>query len=163
ERLGVLALAGGLAPTLLLGVAAPDDRIVGAVGAGHVQRIDLRVLGEVSADLRAAVADGEPAAVDERLERALEVGADVPVDRVHLADDDLVLGEELVEEVHRRDRRDIAGAEDERDLSGPALRLAVDPPLARRLALLEPNLGGEAAEHDLVLGVGGEDAGDLVS
>src|SRR5207244_3802852 len=51
--------------------------------------------------------------------------------------------------------RDVAGAEDERDLAlGFGLLraplLAVDAALRRRLALLDPDLGADAAHHHLV-------------
>jgi hypothetical protein len=61
----VLLVALLLALLLLLGVTAPDDRVVGAIGAGHVQGVDLGVIGEVGADLGAAVDHGEESVVDE--------------------------------------------------------------------------------------------------
>ena len=78
-----------------------------------MERADLRVLRGVATDLGAAAHHREDALVDERSQRLFEDRPERLVDRVHLEEDDLVLDEELVEYIHRRDRRHVPAAEHE--------------------------------------------------
>jgi hypothetical protein len=129
KRPRVARVVLGFALRLLRGIAAPHDRVVRAVAAGDVQRVDMRMGRQMRAHLGAAVDDLEEAVVDQARERALQVRAEHLIDGVHLQDDDLVFGEQLVEHVHRRDGRNVAGTEHERDLALRGLRLAVDAAL----------------------------------
>ncbi len=120
------------------------------------------MIGEVLADLDAAVADLEVALVDERAERVLDDGAEGLVHRVHLEDADLVVDDELVEHVHGGDGALVAGAEDDADAALAGLAgglLTVDAPLGGPLAGLDPDVAGHAGEERLVDEVLREDAG----
>src|SRR5439155_25324183 len=107
----------------------------------------LRARRRMRADLRAALDDGEPAAIDERTERIGEHRPERLVDGIHLEEDDLVLDEELVEYIHRRDRRHVAAAEDEAH-AALGLLLAIDRALRRRLAFLDPDVCRDAHEEE---------------
>ena len=74
--------------------------------------VDERMVDEQRAHLGAAVDDAEIAARHERLERALEIRSDPLVHRIHLEDAHHALDEHLAGDVHRRDARHVAGAED---------------------------------------------------
>lgn len=159
----LLLLSRLLAPRLLGGVTAPHDRVVGAIAARDVQRVDLRMRRQVRADVGAAVDDGQEAVVDQRAEGLLEVRPAVGVDRVHLEDDDLVLDEQLVEKIHGRDARHVAGPEHRarpcpcdlraRGRCGPGSPAC--PSGFHTSAVSPPNI-------ELVLAAGWEDAHDLL-
>jgi hypothetical protein len=92
-----------------------SDGIEGAIAAGDVNLIDQRMIAQLFADLRAAVGKAQESAVDERLERIFEDRPEILVYRIHLENANGAVGDEFVEHVERRDRRDVAGAQHECD------------------------------------------------
>ncbi len=98
--------------------AAPDDEVVGGRAAGDVHVGDALVLREVGAHVAAAGDDAQDAEVDEGSECRLVCREQRVEGRVELEDDDAVVGDELVEDVERGDRGDVAGPEDEADPAG---------------------------------------------
>src|SRR5262249_46706481 len=65
---------------------------------------------------------------------------------------DLVVDDQLVEHVHGRDRRLVAGAEDHADAAVAVRPFAIDPSLRRLLAGLDPDVAGDASQEQLVDG-----------
>ncbi|PRQ09832.1 hypothetical protein ENSA7_04430 [Enhygromyxa salina] len=153
ERPLVDPLPRGLAARSLVGISTPYDCIVGRVGAGHVDRVDLGVLAQVLAHLDPAVDHPHEAGVDQRLERALDVRAVDLVDRVHLEQHHLVIDEQLVQHVGRAQEDLVARAHDQRDLAGPGLTAGlapVDPALLGQGPGLEPQVDVPPGEQRLV-------------
>ncbi len=102
------------------------------------------------------------ALVDGGGEGALDERPDVRVDRVHLEHADLALDEHLVQNVRRRNRGHVAGAQHQRHLALPLLGLALVMDGGARVdvgrlgARLHPDFGGEAGELRLVERAGGK-------
>src|SRR5690349_9040467 len=116
DALGEQRLSAGFTRGAL-GARTPDNGVESLIRAGDVDLLNAGMITQVRALLRPAVDDAQVAAVDQRAERDLHEWAKVGVDGVHLADDDLILVEELVEDVERADAGLVASAEDERDLA----------------------------------------------
>ena len=154
DRCVDLRLVGRLSPGPLI-AGAVDDGIVRGRAAGHVDRVDGVVRGEVLAHLRAARRKAHHARLDELGEDDLEERLEVRVDRVHLEQHHLTLGIQLVEHIERRDGRDVARAEHERHT--PLGRLALVERahgLGERLgrhARLHPYVGRHAGQEDAVV------------
>lgn len=142
-------------------VGAPHDGVVGAIAAGHMDGVHIVVGGEVRALGRAAVDEPQPAALGELGEDPLELGPQIGVDRVHLGDDDLTLGVQLVQNVDGGQGGDVARAEHQ--CHPGRLRTAAvlsGRPLAHLLgcgARPHPDLGRVATEQQPVPAGGGED------
>jgi hypothetical protein len=139
----------------------PDDGVEGLVRASDMDLLDAGVVAQIRALRRATVDDAQIAAVDQRAERDLDQRAEIGVDRVHLADDDLVLVEELVEDVERADAGDVAGAEDERNLAGVRRPIDAGLILAQVLlgdARLHPHIRRQPSEEEAIVGRLREDA-----
>ncbi len=127
--------------------------------------LDERVVTEVVAFFGAAVSDAEVAVVDEIGEDLGEDRPEILVDRIHLEDRHLVLHEQLVHGIHRRNRSDVPGPEHETDPARTVGILAVDDRLrcsqvVGRDAGLHPDLGTYPRPQQLVVHVGGEHADD---
>ena len=136
---------------------APHDEVVGLVRAGDVHVADARVIGEIRADLRAAVDDCEVPSLDEGPQGPLEQRAEVLVDGVHLEENDAPVDEHLVDDVHRRNRRDVSRAEDQR-YEAVGIALLVEGGLVLRDrrasdARLQPCLRGDPAVERGVEGI----------
>ena len=130
--------------------------------------VDQRVVREVVALARAAVRHAQEALGDERRERALDERPQVLVHRVHLQDDDPVLDEELVEQVHRADAGDVARAEHQRHaaLAVGAGLVGLGHRAGQRLgrhARLHPDRLAEARVEDPVVERAGEDVDDQLA
>ncbi len=145
-------------------VLAEDDGIVRLVGAGDVDGVDGVVVDEVGADVDSSVDDAQVAGIDEGGQRLLEDRPQVLVDRVHLEEHDRVLGDELVQGIHRRNRGDVAGAEDHHHRPVPGCPRLVGgghvlPQVVGIDPGLHPHVRPDAREQQAVPAIGGEHPG----
>ena len=129
---------------------APDDGVVRCRRSGDVDGGDRVVIGQVLADRDPAVADPQGVDLDEGGEGFGDDRAERLVDGVHLQDAHLVVDDQLVQHVHRRDRALVARSEHDAHPAGtraPGRLVAVQLPLARLLAGLDPDVAGHAGKQ----------------
>ena len=141
-----------------------DDRVVGALAAGDVHRVHEVTAGQALPDISPAVHDGQVAVADQRIEDPGEHRAVRLIDRVHLQHDHVAVGEQAVQRIQHRDRRDVARTEHQRDRAlGIGLAIEGGDRVAQRVpghAGLHPHIQLVAVEQHPVVGVRGEDPGD---
>ncbi len=122
--------------------------------ARDVDLVDKGVIAEIASDIAAALDDAQGIQADQRTQRSLEIFGQVVVDRVHFQDHHLMLVEKLVEHIKGRDGRDIARAQNQRNLAAPPVcggvigRGSVVGQSIDGDARLHPDLGRDAGKED---------------
>src|SRR5690606_12913887 len=126
-----------------------ENRVVCRCRSGDVNRTHERMIGEKRANVRSAIGKLEIALLDERPKRLLDDRPKRLVHGVHLEDANLIVDDELIEDIHRRDRALIPRAEDDADpaLADAPRRLgAIDPALRGLLPRLNEDVAGRPGE-----------------
>ncbi len=153
DRLAQPRLTGHPARAALV-ARAEDDRVVRGGASRDVDRGDAGMLGEEGACRCPAGDDANEVAPDERREDPLEHRQERLEHRAELEHRDAVLGEQLVDDVERRDRRHVAGAQDQRDamgvLGGPLGQARRRPGLLAADPGLHPHRRGVAGKQEPV-------------
>ena len=98
-----------------LGDTIGDDRVECAIAAGDVNLVDQRVRAQRLPDLGIAIREAQKPALDQRPQRILEDRPEIFIDRVHLQNADRAFGDQFIQHVERRDRRNISRTENERN------------------------------------------------
>jgi len=129
-----------------------------------MDHVDAWLGAQIRADGRIARPDTDVAVADQRAEDGLHDGHQVRVDRIHLQQANLALGDQLVEHIERGDAGDVTGAQHEDD---PARRRP--PPIKARPRFLhavgahrglQPDLARHPAQQEPVPERAGKDADD---
>ncbi len=154
---GVLARRG-------VGSAAENDRVVGLLAAGKVDRVDPGMRSQIRPGVGAPACQTHEPLVDEGCEDARKDRQQVCVDRVELEQCDAAVRVEYREDVERWNARDVTGSEHQRDASrGLGAFVEARDVVAQRGARhlgLHPNLGAQTVEQDAVRSVDGEHLDD---
>ena len=152
---GVLGRPGGL---VLHGFFArtPNDQVVGRASARDVQLFNQRMFTGRRTNRAIALDDTQRVPVDQRLQRAFKERRQVVVHRVHLEQHNLVLDEDFLEGIQRRNGRDVARTKDQRDLALPlgdrhvVSRCSVLREVALGHTVLHPDLRRDARQQQVI-------------
>jgi hypothetical protein len=125
-------------------------------GAGDVDFVNHLMVAQKGADIRAAGYYAQGAKGDERPQGAFEKGDEIVVHRIHLQDDDLVLDEQFLKAIERRDRGDVSSPQHDGDSAaavGGRRRIARSGIAGQVLlgdARLHPDIGGHPGHQQPV-------------
>src|SRR5579875_2017574 len=138
-----------------LGAGAEDDGLVGFVRASDVNLLDAWMLAKVGPFFGASIDQTQEASIDQRLKSLAQQGTKIGVYWIGFKQDNLIFDEEFVEDIHRPNAGDVAGAQYKRHFAA-VLVVLVDESLGVRQLTdahprFHPDLCGEAHKKEAVV------------